>query len=86
LAEIEVTFGLLAPDDLAKVRAILEKYTGASSTVNSMGIARAGDAADAGRKAAAVVRASVEHNAKVASGYRDFWAKKNAELRDSIRR
>jgi hypothetical protein len=87
LADIETNFGLLDPSDLAKVRAILEKYTGASSsTTNKLGGSRAGDAADAARMAAAVVRATVEHNAEVGRGYRDFWSQKNAEYAASIRK
>jgi hypothetical protein len=86
LADIETNCGLLDPADLAKVRAILEKYTGASSTTNQLGGSRAGDAADAGRMAAAVVRATVEHNAEVGRGYRDFWSQKNAEYAASIRK
>jgi hypothetical protein len=79
---IKNSLGVLSLLDVAKIRAVLEKYVGGSSTVNGMGIARAGDASDAGAR----VRANVENNAKVASGYRDFWDKKNQELRDSIRR
>jgi hypothetical protein len=84
--DIERGVGVLDPDDLAEVRRILQKYTGASSTTNQLGGSRAGDTADAGRAAAARVRANVENNAKVASGYRDFWTARNKELADSIRR
>ena len=90
------SIGLLEAVDLARIRAILTKYTGASSTTNHLGGSRAGDsadardaadaAADAARKSAAAVARIVSHNAEVGRGYRDFWDKKNAELRDSVRR
>lgn len=88
LAEIEISLGVLDPTDLAKVRAILQKYVGGSSaTTNAVGVTRAGDAADAaGRQAAARVRANIENNEKVALGYRTFWDARNQELRDSVRR
>jgi hypothetical protein len=85
--------GLLEPIDLARIRAILTKYTGNSGVTNTTGVTRAGDAADAldaahaaGRQSAAKVRGQAEHIAKVANGYRDFWDRKNRELRDSVRR
>jgi hypothetical protein len=85
-AEIRQIAGdLLDDDQLAKIRATVEKYSGAGVT-NGAGITRAGDAADAGRKAAAVVRANIENNQAVAAGYKNFWDGKNRELRDSIRR
>jgi hypothetical protein len=90
LAEIEISLGVLDPTDLAKVRAILQKYVGGfSANVNELGIVRAGDAADAvdaARKSAADVARNIAHNQSVARGYADFWDKKNAELRDSVRR
>jgi hypothetical protein len=86
VSDLEST-GLLEAIDLARVKAILQKYVGGSSaTTNAVGVTRAGDAVDAGQKAAAVVRANIEHNAEVGRGYRDFWSQKNQELRDSIRK
>jgi hypothetical protein len=67
--------GLVEGIDLARIKAILQKYVGGSSaTTNAVGVTRAGDAVDAGQKAAAVVRANIEHNAEVGRGYRDFWS------------
>jgi type IV secretory pathway TrbL component len=91
LAEIEISLGVLDPADLAKVRAILQKYVGGSSAnVNELGIVRASDASDAadaaGRQAAAGVARNIAHNQSVARGYADFWDRKNQELHDSVRR
>jgi len=87
LAALETRLGLLEPGDLSRMKAILQKYVGGSSAnTNQLGITRAGDVADVGRQAAAVVRAHVENNQAVAAVYRDFWAVKNAELRASITR
>jgi hypothetical protein len=86
LNDIERSVGLLDLADLAEVRRILQKYTGSSSTTNQLGGSRAGDAADAGRAAAAKVRGQVEHNQSVAAGYRAFWDKNNVERERSIRR
>jgi hypothetical protein len=90
LANLESSIGLLEPGDLSRIKAILQKYVGGSgASTNQVGMTRAGeagDAADAGRQAAAVVRANIENNVKVAGGYRTFWDAKNRELRESIRR
>jgi hypothetical protein len=85
---IEVSLGVIDRADLAKIRAVLEKYVGGSSTVNGMGIARAGDSAsaDVGRRAAAVVRANVENNQKVALGYKTFWDQNARDNMAAIRR
>jgi hypothetical protein len=84
------SIGLLEPIDLARVKAILQKYTGASSTTNQLGGSRAGDAADAtadaARKSAAAAARNIEHNQSVAAGYKTFWDKNLAENRASIRR
>jgi len=90
-AEIRQIAGdLLDDDQLAKIRATVEKYSGAGVT-NGAGVTRAGDAAntdavDAARKSAAAVARNIENNQSVAAGYRAFWDKNNAERRDSIRR
>jgi hypothetical protein len=85
LADLE-TLGLLEPIDLARVRAILQKYSSGGLT-NALGsTSSTGDAEDSGRRAAAVVARNIAHNQSVARGYADFWSKKNQELRDSIRR
>jgi hypothetical protein len=83
---IRNSLGTLSDDDVERIEAILQKYTGASSTTTQMGVSRAGDAADVGARGAATVRANIEHNQSVATGYRDFWDAKNAELARSIRR
>jgi hypothetical protein len=91
LAEIrQISGDLLDADQLAKIAATVKKYSGGGVT-NGAGVTRAGDAAntdavDAARSAAARVRKTIEHNASVGRGYRDFWDGKNRELRDSIRR
>src|SRR5258708_40285572 len=64
-SDLETTLGLLDAIDLSRIRAILEKYTGGSSTVNGLGMARAGDAADAGRAAGRKVAAEISHNQSV---------------------
>jgi hypothetical protein len=91
LAEIEISLGVLDPSDLAKLRAILQKYcAGSSATTNATGITRAGDSLDAadaaGRQAAAKARGQAEHIQAVANSYRTFWDARNQELRDSVRR
>jgi hypothetical protein len=87
LADLETSIGILEPGDLSRIKAILQKYCGGSASVtNATGVTRAGDAADAARQAAAVVRANIEHNQAVAAGYRTFWDGKNCELRAAIRR
>jgi hypothetical protein len=87
LADMESSFGLLDPGDLSHVRGILSKYVGRSAGTNELGATtQSTDAADAGRQAAAVVRANIENNQSVATGCRDFWDTKNAELAASIRR
>jgi hypothetical protein len=72
------------PADLAKVRAILEKYVGGGDyTTTALGTtSRDNGARDAGRN----VAAQIAHTQTDAAGYRTFWDKKNAELRDSVRR
>ena len=80
------SIGVLEPVDLARIKAIMEKYTGNSGVTNATGGTRAGDAEDSGRQAAASVARNIAHNQAVASGYADFWSKKNQELSDSIRR
>jgi hypothetical protein len=85
-AEIRQIAGELLDDDqLARIKATVEKYSGGGVT-NGAGVTRAGDAADAGRQAAAVVARNIAHNQSVARGYADFWDRKNQELRDSVRR
>jgi hypothetical protein len=85
LADLE-TLGLLEPIDLARVRAILQKYSSGGLT-NALGsTSSTGDAEDSGRRAAAAVARNIAHNQSVARGYADFWSQKNQELRDSIRR
>src|SRR6202035_3298090 len=86
VSDLEST-GLVEPIDLARIKAILQKYTGGSSTTNQLGGSRAGDAADArdaadvaGRQAAAAVARNISHNQSVARGYADFWNQKNQEL------
>jgi hypothetical protein len=74
----------LEPIDLARVKAILQKYIGGSGVTNAIGVTRTGDAADAGRQAATRVRANIELNQAVASGYKAFWDIKNAEPASSI--
>jgi hypothetical protein len=83
--------GLLEPMDLARVRAILTKYTGNSGVTNGVGVTSAGDAADArdaadasARAAGAKVRAQVGHIAAVNLANRTFWDARNAELAASI--
>jgi hypothetical protein len=85
--------GLLHPIDLARVKAILEKYTGNSGVTNATGVTRAGDAADArdaadaaGRAAGAKVRAQVEHIQGIAKNYNAFWDRNAEENARSIRR
>jgi hypothetical protein len=79
--------GLLPPGDLSRLKAILQKYFGGSvGATNRLGSTSSTDAADAGRQAALRVRANLAHNQSVASGYRDFWDKRNEELAASIRR
>jgi hypothetical protein len=86
VSDLEST-GILEPIDLARVKTILLKYVGGScATTNQLGVTRAGDAADAGRQAAAAVARNIAHNQSVATGYRDFWDKKNAEYQATIRR
>jgi hypothetical protein len=85
-AEIDLSMrGLLDADDFRRLKAILEKYVGASVTTNQAGSSRLADA-DAGRASGARVRAAIDNNRSVAEGYRNFWEKKNAELATSIRR
>jgi hypothetical protein len=48
-------------------------------------VAEVNETAERGRQAAAKVKAELDHNATVGRGYREFWNKKSAELRDSIR-
>jgi hypothetical protein len=87
LASLETSVGLLEPGDLSRIKAILQKYVGGSSaSTNQVGITRAGDAADAGRKAAAAVARNIENNQAVARSYKTFWDARNRELSESIRR
>jgi hypothetical protein len=81
LAAIQNAVGTLNRDDVARIESILQRYTG-SGTVNKLGAAMPNsDATDAGKRAAAGVRAELSHNAQVAENYRTFWDRKNAELR-----
>jgi hypothetical protein len=72
--------GLLDPDDLAKIKTILQKYVGGGVTNELGATVPTGDAARA------KYQGQVEHTRTVAAGYRDFWDKKNAELAASITR
>jgi hypothetical protein len=80
-ADWDTTIAALSADELAKVKAIMEKYSGGSSgtTTNKLGATNTGDARSK-------YQGQVEHTRTVAAGYRDFWDKKNAELAASITR
>jgi hypothetical protein len=86
LIGIKNSLGVLSDDDVERIEAILQKYTGGSSTVNGLGAARAGDAADAGRAAAAKVRAQVEQIQGIAKNYKSFWDRNAKENAAAIRR
>jgi hypothetical protein len=87
-AEIELALGgLLDADDLAKVKSITAKYVGAArATTNALGAVRAGDARDAGRVAAANVRAQCEEIQSINSRNRAFWDQNARDNALSIRR
>lgn len=79
--------GLLEPIDLARVKAVLQKYVGGSASVTTAtGVTRAGDAVDAARQGAARARAGVEAIQSVNAANKAFWDGKSRELRDSITR
>jgi hypothetical protein len=78
--------GLLEPIDLARVRAILQEYS-SGGLANELGATTPStDAADAGRQAAARVRAGVEHIQGIAKNYKAFWDRNAEQNARSIQR